>query len=337
MKAARDRETPEAEQTMCASDRLLENSIHAATASIEIFNKPNFAYRHETFAILMSNAWELLLKAKAIRESGENVESVYDRQAKGGREQIKTNRSGNPITLGLVALLNKIAEMKGSGLEVVTRDNILALSEYRNDAVHLFFHGPEVRARVTRLGAASLRNYTFLVKRWFGRDLVREDYPVLPMTFVTTPTLPVTGAREENAQIRRLLDHWNALEQKHQREESKQAFSVTLELRHRKTRDPDGISYRLTNDPDAPAMQMQETDMSDTYPWTYRELTNVLKKRYSDFVEGQEYHTRRKALLSDTRYCWVRKLNPKNPRSAEQCFYSQRILREFDKHYRRKS
>ena len=84
-------------------------------------------------------------------------------------------------------------------------------------------------------------------------------------------------------------------------------------------------------------MQMQETDMSDTYPWTYRELTNVLKARYSDFVEGQEYHTRRKALLSDTRYCWVRKLNPKNPRSAEQCFYSQRILREFDKHYRRKS
>jgi hypothetical protein len=32
-------------------------------AAIEIYNKPRFEYRDEVFAILLLNAWELLLKA----------------------------------------------------------------------------------------------------------------------------------------------------------------------------------------------------------------------------------------------------------------------------------
>lgn len=43
------------------SDELAHKAVAAAVASIEVYNKPDFYYREETFAILMTNAWELLL------------------------------------------------------------------------------------------------------------------------------------------------------------------------------------------------------------------------------------------------------------------------------------
>ena len=45
----------------------VEKSVGAALSAIEIYNKPDFKYREETFAILMINAWELLLKARIIK------------------------------------------------------------------------------------------------------------------------------------------------------------------------------------------------------------------------------------------------------------------------------
>jgi Domain of unknown function (DUF3644) len=48
---------------MTSSSQLAEKSMAADLAAIEIYNKPNFVYREESFSILI-NAWELLLKAK---------------------------------------------------------------------------------------------------------------------------------------------------------------------------------------------------------------------------------------------------------------------------------
>jgi len=43
--------------------RLLANAQSALVAAVEIYNKPAIEYRDEAFAILVVNAWELLLKA----------------------------------------------------------------------------------------------------------------------------------------------------------------------------------------------------------------------------------------------------------------------------------
>jgi hypothetical protein len=39
--------------------RLLEKSIQASLSAIEVYNKPDFKYREESFSILMVNAWEV--------------------------------------------------------------------------------------------------------------------------------------------------------------------------------------------------------------------------------------------------------------------------------------
>lgn len=52
------------------SQQMAMKAESAMAAAIEIFNKPSFSYREETFVILMLNAWELLLKAKDHRRCG---------------------------------------------------------------------------------------------------------------------------------------------------------------------------------------------------------------------------------------------------------------------------
>ena len=51
------------------SARLLQNAEAALISSIEIYNKPVFAYREETFAIPALNAWELLVKSKLLLQN----------------------------------------------------------------------------------------------------------------------------------------------------------------------------------------------------------------------------------------------------------------------------
>ena len=41
------------------SKELLDRSVLAMVAAIEIYNKPGISYRNESFTILAINAWEL--------------------------------------------------------------------------------------------------------------------------------------------------------------------------------------------------------------------------------------------------------------------------------------
>jgi hypothetical protein len=55
---------------------LIDRSIQACLAAIEIYNKPDFRYREEAFSMLMMNAWELLLKARILKENGNASRSI---------------------------------------------------------------------------------------------------------------------------------------------------------------------------------------------------------------------------------------------------------------------
>lgn len=46
-------------------------------SAIEIYNKLDFKYREETFAILAINSWELLLKARLLKLNSYRINSIY--------------------------------------------------------------------------------------------------------------------------------------------------------------------------------------------------------------------------------------------------------------------
>jgi hypothetical protein len=57
--------------------RFLKNAEAALISAIEIYNKPAFGYREETFAILALNAWELLLKAKILEQHNNAIKFLH--------------------------------------------------------------------------------------------------------------------------------------------------------------------------------------------------------------------------------------------------------------------
>lgn len=124
------------------SQRLVQKAEAALVAAIEVYNKPDFRYREETFAILAANAWELLVKARLLREHGNNEKClwVYEprRNKKGALSKKlykRRNRSGNPVTIGLAKAISELEKKKIEVPQAVQR-NLSALVEIRDNAVH---------------------------------------------------------------------------------------------------------------------------------------------------------------------------------------------------------
>jgi hypothetical protein len=96
------------------SRELLDRAIAAMVAAIDVYNKPDFPYRAESFTILALNGWELLLKAKWLADHDNRLNSLYVRYSRSEqkRSRYKRTRSGNPLTHSLDHLANELAIQK---------------------------------------------------------------------------------------------------------------------------------------------------------------------------------------------------------------------------------
>jgi hypothetical protein len=83
---------------MSLSKVIAEKSVHAALAAIEIYNKPDFYFREEAFSLLMTSAWELLLKAKWLADHKEDESALFEKDS---YDRTRQSRSGNPCTHSL--------------------------------------------------------------------------------------------------------------------------------------------------------------------------------------------------------------------------------------------
>ena len=98
---------------------LLDKSVNSMLSAIEIYNKPNFSYREETFAILATNAIELLFKAQLLRVCSYKIKHLFvmepvikkDGTAHKIRKKPKLNRSKNPTTIGLFEVIKKLEDL----------------------------------------------------------------------------------------------------------------------------------------------------------------------------------------------------------------------------------
>src|ERR1039458_10376624 len=98
------------------SSKLVMKSRAAMTSAIEVYNRPSFSYREETFAILALNAWELLLKAKILRDAGNKPQAIWVYQTvtlKGGKQSKRPrpvlNRARNKATISIAECLKRLA------------------------------------------------------------------------------------------------------------------------------------------------------------------------------------------------------------------------------------
>ncbi len=322
----------------------VDKSIGAALSAIEVYNKPDFKYREETFAILMINSWELLLKAKIIKESKGDIKSIYVMVNKVGKKGNKLNsltpdlnRSKNPKTIGLPKCLH-ICEQEPILLNAVVKENIFLLMEIRDTAIHFQHADLYLSKKVFEIGTASLKNYLTLITDWFNYDLSIYNFFLMPMTFFHEfEAIKSFSINSNKEQIENLLKYISEKEKQAPSDESRDFnISLKLETKFVKSTSTESLLMNYSTDPDAIKINVQEEDVLKNYPYDYAKLTTALRKRYSNFVENQNYHNLRKPLMKNKKYCKTRLLDPTNSKSLKKDWYSSEIFKEFDKHYKKK-
>lgn len=151
---------------------LLGNAISALASAIEIYNKPRILYRDECTAILLVNAWELLLKAIL---SKNRVRIFYPK------------RHNEPYrTYSLSDALNRSTRFFPASIDSsATAKNLDLLVEYRDNAIH-FYNEKGFGVIIYALSQTAISNFRDLAKAIFDVDVAGEiNLSLLPLALGT--------------------------------------------------------------------------------------------------------------------------------------------------------
>lgn len=320
------------------SNELLDKSIAAMIAAIEVYNKPDFMYRGETFSILAINSWELLLKAKYLKDNRNKMRSLYVMEpiinkdgSKSKKKKIKTTRSGNPFTHSIEFIAKKLIE-KGE-MDQVVFNNIMALIELRDSAIHFYNYSLKFNVRIQEIGTASLKNYVSLYKKWFDKDLSEFNFYLMPLSFVQAHK--ETDILLLNAEEKNFFKYVDDLEDSAS-SDGEYSIALNIDVKFSKSTSKDAIKVALSQDSDAIKVTLTEEQLKLKYPMDYAELTAKCKERYSDFVLNGDYHTNRRLYENDDKCAYTRFLDPDKKKSGKKVFYNDVMLLRLDKHYTKK-
>jgi hypothetical protein len=292
--------------------------------AVEIYNKPIFAYRDETFCILAVNAWELLIKAKILADNDEKLESLYIPQSKSG-SGFKTSRSGPPITIELlraIALLNASSKT----VPLVVEKNLEGLVQIRDNAIHLVNPTTSLGQHIYELCAACVKNFLVLSSRWF--DMSWQDRPLylLPLGFPKFSEIDVALQASPQGS----LDEY--LRKLFESEETDEDFDVSLKIRLSFLKASGGVSsdasVNVTDNPLAREVRMSKEHRRDVYRLTYKDLCDKLREKYVGFMQNDVFNKVIRQLKNDPRFALKEYLDPLNPNSSSQWFYNPNILLE---------
>lgn len=308
-------------------------------SAIEIYNKPDFKYREETFAKLAINSWELLLKAKWLKENNNKIRSLYvEVKVKkqngefGKKLTIKTTDCGNPFTHSLEYLAVKLEEKKI--LNALAKQNIDALREIRDSSVHFYNRNNVFAIRLQEVGSACVKNFVQATKSWFSYDLSKYNFYLMPLAFVnSTSDMKLIELNKEEANLVKYISMLDAANNP----DSDYSVSVNVEFNFSKSKTKDALDFQITNDPNALKLQLSEEQLKSKYPLKYETLTARCQKRYLNFKVNKKYYDIRIGLHGNPKYSITRRLEPDNPKSSKKEWFSEAVFTVFDEFYIRSS
>lgn len=132
-------------------NNMLDKSEEAFLMAIEIYNKPTISYRLEGFSFFICNAWELLLKAKMLKEN----EKIY--------YQDKPTRT--------ISLTNCITHIFTNDKDPI-RKNLEIITSLRNTSTHFIIK--ELENIYLPFMQACVINYSQKLFEFFERDITNR-------------------------------------------------------------------------------------------------------------------------------------------------------------------
>lgn len=312
---------------------LLDKSLQAALAAIELYNKPNFSYREESFSILMINAWELLLKARHLNENNGRLSSLYIKERakkkngdRANRLVYKTNRAGNYHTLSINDLLPNAISDENLRIQIET------LIQIRDNAIHYMNSTKLFEKEFLGIATASLKSYEMQVQEWFSRSLSDFNLSLIPLTFSVPEVFDVKNLQNASSTHKILLEYLGKQKAK-TTENSVHDISLVIDLKF--MRNNQGMSVRFDKE-GVPVIIDSEESFKNKYPLDFDALKNKLSVRYADFKLNKFFWNLKTTLEKNPKFSGERYLDHTKQIGTKKRYYSSNILTEFDKHYTKK-
>lgn len=315
---------------------LLDKSINSMLSAIEIYNKPNFNYREETFAILSVNSWELLFKAFILKNNSYNMNCLYKMEyivKKNGenskRKKPSLNRTGNPMTISIYEAISKIEKIDlkfSSNLKA----NIEALIELRDNAIH-FHNEKNITRELQELGFACIKNYISLLKKWKVEIKISNyNLHLMPLAYINSD-LEVQGIVTD--EVAKYLNFIKKKVTHNSRKNDDFSIAIAVDINFKKSTSFDGLNIKY--DKDGTPITVTEENMREKFPLKYSDLKTQLKSRYDKCKMDKEFHAIMAKIKSNDKLFHFRKLDIAKEKSGGMGFYSSNIWQELDKYYDR--
>lgn len=281
----------------CAEEALL--------AAIEVYNKPLVSYREQTVALLLINAWEILLKARIVQRNGNKLSSIYQRDG----QRFKRNKDGSHRTIGLGQAIAKTS----IGTEV--RRSLEGLELVRNEAAHAGDLSDDLRRTVHAFAAGAVQNFGKSADKWFGLQ-ARMPY-LLPVGFLSDgASVQAPGNTTQRQILKRLRDL--AATPVDAESGFVVALRVTVALNPVAS---GGGTIGVTSDPGAPEVRLAEDDLWQKYSSTHADIVSKCRQQIRGFKQNQRFNDAMRKVKQNPNCVRERWLNPRSRKGGVKCLY----------------
>ncbi len=245
---------------------LLGKSKSAFILSVELYNKPTILYRNESFSILFTNAWELLLKAKIYEDSGGKTRSIF-------RQKLR-NQKRQSITLD--ECLDKMFPTKNDRI----KNNVQFISDLRNEATHLIIS--EFDPYYSRVFQSGVLNYLKKCEEWFAVE-ARTILPPGFLALISAEQLPNMEIIKKNysaEDFKSLLD-WEAKFKRLQSMGGEAAISVSHRIALVKNPKKSDVILSPGGEGAEVTIVERTRDVDETHPYRAGEIVDAVNNLLS--------------------------------------------------------
>ena len=282
--------------------RLVDNSLAAMLAAVEVYNKPQMTYRDEVTVMLIVNAWELALKA-TLRQKKRSI--FYPKQ-----------RGERYRSVGLDDALGRVAagNLWPAGIDgAAVTANIKALAGYRDRAIHLY-NAQGLGAVVYPFLQQNVLNYRDFMLAKFKKDLADSmAWQLLPLG-ATAPADAVQFMKvDKNAtmvaevqefidELRHLMDYVESAGQDLARVAT--VYDINMQSVKKMTSADLVVAVSPTADGQ---VVLRKTDPNQTHPFSTTELLDKVNEKHAGRkLTTYDYQAIcwKESLRENTKYAW---------------------------------
>lgn len=282
--------------------RLVDNSLAAMLAAVEVYNKPRMTYRDEITVMLVVNAWELALKA-TLRQKNR---SIFYPKKRG-----ETYRS-----IALDSALSRVAanNLWPAGIDgpAVTA-NVKALTEYRNRAIHLY-NAQGLGAVIYPFLQQNVLNYRDFMLVRFKKDLADSmTWQLLPLG-ATAPADAVQFMKVDRSatmvtEVQQFIDELRSFMDEAEAAGSDMTRVATvydINMQSVKKMTSADLVVAVSSTADGRVV-MRKTDPNQTHPYSMMELLDKVNERRAGRKLTTYDHQAicwKEALRENGQYAW---------------------------------